>query len=553
LTCHGVMGKRQFDEDQGKPTDGFQLDWTKLTDRSDPNFHYGALARDGISCTVCHHITPGQPVANQPSITTFLKTEITGKFALNDPAQINGPFEAVATIPMQNSLGVTPKFDPYIKSSRLCGSCHTINLPNVDRPLPDGKPQSILDEIETNPVFKKFNHSLEQVTYMEWLNSAYQDEFKPGPLAQSCQDCHMTGSYDNAVNGLSVPQIQTQIAVVEDNTFPEVPNVNTPDKLNVQYRTEGFARHELLGLNAFLLEMFKQFNDILGVRKTDYMSGSANDLDNTIANIVQQASTKTAKIEIQGIKVSGQTLTADVKVTNLTGHKFPSGVAFRRAFLEFAVIENVDGRQRVVWASGRTNDHGVIVDGEGNPLPTEFFAETKDSSGKMVPSYQPHYEKITSESQVQIYEELTQDVNGQFTTSFVHRDQEIKDNRLLPKGWSKAGPSADIPKEFLQETFPRANALTDPQYQDGSGTDVVTYEVTLPAGMDPANLSLNAGLFWQATPPYFLAQRFENIPAGPDGDARRRLYAIISNLDTRDTAVENMKLFVVGTQVAVSK
>lgn len=553
LTCHGAMGKHQFDIDQGKVTDGFQVDWTLLTNRSDPNFHYGALARDGISCTICHHITPAPETANVPSIANFLEKSTTGQITLNAPNQINGPFESVMTLPMQNALGITPKYDPYIKSSRLCGSCHTINLPNVDKPLPDGKPQSILDEIETNPLFRGFSHSLEQVTYMEWLNSQYQTEFSPTSTAQSCQDCHMPGSYANDVTGLNVPQIQTQIAVVEDNTYPEASNVSPADKLNVQYRTDGFARHELLGLNAFLLEMFKQFNDILGVRTTDYMSGSSNDLDNSIANIVQQAGTKTAQIEISDIKVNAQTLDANVKVTNLTGHKFPSGVAFRRAFLDFEVIETKDGRERVVWSSGRTNGHGVIVDGDGNPLPTEFFAQVKDSSGKLVPSFQPHYEKITSQDQVQIYEELTQDVNGQFTTSFVHRDHEVKDNRLLPKGWTKTGPSPDIPAKFLEETFPRANALTDPQYMDGSGTDSVTYEVALPQGVDPANLSLRATLYWQATPPYFLAQRFENIPPGPDGDARRRLYALVSNLDTRDTPVSNWKLQVVRTSASVEK
>lgn len=553
LTCHGVMGKRQFDQDEGKTTDGFKIDWTQLTDRSDPNFHYGALARDGISCAVCHHITPGQEVANQPSIATFLKTQITGQFELNAPNEINGPFEKVTEIPMQNALGITPKFDPYIKSSRLCGSCHTINLPNVDKPLKDGKPESILDEIETNPAFKGFTHSLEQVTYMEWLNSAYQDEFKPGPLAKSCQDCHMPGSYENEAKGINVPQIQTQIAVVEDDTFPQAPNTHPPDQLHVEYRTEGFARHELLGLNAFLLEMFKQFNDILGVRKSDYMSGSPNGLDNTIANIVQQASTRTAQIEIQNVNLTGQTLSADVKVTNLTGHKFPSGVAFRRAFLEFAVIESLNGRDRIVWASGRTNANGVIVDGNGTPLPTEFFAEVEDASGSKAPSYQPHHQKITDQTQAQIYEELTQDAEGQFTTSFIHRDREIKDNRLLPKGFTKQGPSPDIPAKFIEETYPRADALTDPQYMDGSGTDVTTYQFQLPQGMDPKNLTLRAVLYWQATPPYFLAQRFENIPDGPTGEARRRLYAIVSNLDTSGTAIENMKLKVVETIVRVSQ
>ena len=73
---------------------------------------------------------------------------------------------------MKTALGVEPKHNAYIKDSRMCGSCHTINLPVMDQ--------------------KPFGHSLEQVTYLEWLNSQFQTDFNPGPNAQSCQACHMT-------------------------------------------------------------------------------------------------------------------------------------------------------------------------------------------------------------------------------------------------------------------------------------------------------------------------------------------------------------------------
>jgi hypothetical protein len=60
---------------------------------------------------------------------------------------------------MNNSLAIKPKHDSYIKSSRMCGNCHTINLPLMDNPDADpNKPH------------------LEQVTYLERLNSGYQNE-----------------------------------------------------------------------------------------------------------------------------------------------------------------------------------------------------------------------------------------------------------------------------------------------------------------------------------------------------------------------------------------
>ena len=37
-------------------------------------------------------------------------------------------------------------------------------------------------------------------------------------------------------------------------------------------------------LNAFMLEMFRQFDDILGVRKVDYMTGSSGDIRQAISD-----------------------------------------------------------------------------------------------------------------------------------------------------------------------------------------------------------------------------------------------------------------------------
>ena len=36
---------------------------------------------------------------------------------------------------MENSVGMKPKPNPYLQSSRMCGSCHTIDLPVVDSPI----------------------------------------------------------------------------------------------------------------------------------------------------------------------------------------------------------------------------------------------------------------------------------------------------------------------------------------------------------------------------------------------------------------------------------
>ena len=101
-----------------------------------------------------------------------------------------------------------------------------------------------------------------------------------------------------------------------------------------------FKRHEFLGMNVFLLEMFRQFNEILGVRTTDYMSGSSTDLQDAIDNIAQQASQRTAKVRVSARPSGRREIEAEVAITNLAGHRFPSGVGFRRAFIELLVLEH---------------------------------------------------------------------------------------------------------------------------------------------------------------------------------------------------------------------
>src|SRR4051812_35354343 len=157
MSCHGAMGKKQLDIDAGGHGD-FKLAFLQLTDRSNPDFLYGALARDGISCAVCHRIVPDYPPVGASPLEYFLTNSMTGRFASSSPDMVFGPHRdnEISPYTMANAVGITPKNSEYVKSSRMCGSCHTIDLPVVD-----GKPG------ET---------SLEQVTYLEWLNSGYQNE-----------------------------------------------------------------------------------------------------------------------------------------------------------------------------------------------------------------------------------------------------------------------------------------------------------------------------------------------------------------------------------------
>ncbi|HEV2965045.1 MAG TPA: hypothetical protein VG649_24690 [Candidatus Angelobacter sp.] len=527
LNCHGAMGKKSYAIEH--PDDPFQLAFIFETNPSAPGFKYGGLARDGISCLMCHRNAPPA----EPGPDFFFSKDsngnfrnINGNFRLVPADQLYGPFkdDDITTYPMDTGLGVKPKFNAYLQSSQMCGSCHTIILPVLDKTNQDG----------THPF------EVEQATYPEWLNSQYRNEYgSVGAKPESCQFCHMPAGYSNAQNHLNIQPIQTRIAVTQDLTYPEADHLAKPDQLNVRYRQDGYRRHELLGTNGFLLQMFlkpvnaQDNNEILGVRLPDYFTGFLDDLKDAAANVVTQAQTITADVQVTNREGLRGVLTVDVTVTNKTGHRFPSGVGFRRAFLEFVVKDKTTGE--VVFSSGTTNEKGQITDMNGKVLETE---------GHVKNAYQPHFNRqnpITSTDQVQIYEELVEDAKGNLTFSFTRRDEEVKDNRLLPIGWSKTGPQdLKLPKQILESTMPKGTAKDDPVYLQGNGQSVVRYRVNLPKGKNERNFTVEVALWSQTLPQDFLDERYQT-----PGPATNRLRFLADSLGTlAGTDYENWKLLI---------
>jgi Cytochrome P460 len=496
--CHGVMGQRQVESDKNQP---FTHDMVyALPD--EPDGKYGALARDGVSCGACHRIAKeelGTPAS------------FTGKFKLDPPDVANGQFDQPATLPMKNALGITVRQSEQIKTSALCGSCHTVILPVFDK-----KGRQVRDK---NGKPKEFH---EQMTYPEWQNSIYQNEREPfdRATARTCQDCHMPAKLGDL-------KLAFRIANIEDDTYPFTDGRAANKDIHLQIR-DPYARHTLVGLNQFGLMFFQQFPKILGIRTADYMfSAGVLGLMTSQRSSSQMAHEETAKIAITSLNRTADSLEARVEVENLAGHGMPSGVAFRRAFLTF---EALDEKGNVVWASGRTNSVGAIVNGASEEvLPTEFFFDP--ATRKQI--YQPHYEVITGEDQAQIYEELVEDTEGKITTSFVGLDHAIKNNRLQPKGWRTDGPYAEF-------TAPHGNAEQDPDY-DGrtgaSGIDKIVYRIPLNE-RTRGIVSVRAVLNYQAIPPYYLKERF-TIGKGPE---TKRLAYLASHLTVANTPVAGWKL-----------
>lgn len=581
LGCHGILGQRQFAIDQplaakttGKDEecDPFLRAYADSVPfpADNPTAHladYGALARDGISCTACHHMVQTEAQREEyvkkpqnrcldqrqaflnPDLEGFAKT-FTGSFVVGDPAELYGPFEDPKIKPMDNSLGIKPVLDTTVLNSEICGTCHTVHLPVLHRG-------------------KVIRRTYEQATYPEWAFSDYRTGETPdgplplgkGSLAQTCQQCHMQSA---AADGTP---FHSKIAGIQEfSNFPEAEHNLGPEDIDLEERL-GFARHTLVGLNVFFIEMAKQFPDVLGIRTQDPMlvSKGLDPLLFTEQAMLNQASNGTASVAVEKLSIDAGTLEAKVTVTSKTGHKFPSGVGFRRAFLEVDVL---DHQGQVLWASGRTDGAGVLVDQNGDALPGELWWKD-DCSALLYPDelvYQPHYQVIDAQNQVQIYQELVTapaDVadpqcgehpvpGGHFTTSFMSICGEKKDNRILPHGFLPYADRLKIARalgagEKLAEETGSDDVGDDPDYDCSKGpcggADSLLYRVDV-SQLARRPASVRATLYYQATPPYFLQDRF----CTSKSEDTQRLYFLAGHLNLAGSAAESWKLEVVSAE-----
>jgi len=569
LGCHGVAGQRQLGIDRAAATGACEDFLREYADAvpypadgpSAPLARYGALARDGISCTACHRMLVGQgpdhPAIDRPENrcvaerqhllnpdnTGFAKT-FTGSFLVGPPDRLVGPFEDPKTTPMRHALGIEPAHDPTIRLSETCGTCHTVHLPV----MADG---TIL------------GYTYEQTTYPEWAFSAYRTgESAMGSLpggagakAQSCQACHMrTTDADDRPLRSKIASIQ------ERSSFPQVEHGLSGEEIDLPVR-EGFAKHTLVGLNVFLIEMAQQFPDVLGIRTQDPMlvSRGLDPLLLTEQEMLDQASSATASVTVEGMRLGADRLTVDVAVTSEVGHKLPSGVGFRRAFLELSVVDDLGS---VLWASGRTDRAGRIVDAEGRPVAGEVWWR-QDCSSRLHPDtlvYQPHYQTIARQDQAQIYQELvTAPPDGAestcgldvaprppFTTSFLSICAHVKDNRILPHGFLPLAERVAIAgalgagPDLARDSGPHG-VDGDPDYVGGGG-DRLRYAIDR-SELAGRPVAVVATLYYQAIPPYYLEDRF----CTSRSEDTQRLYFLAGHLNLDGTAAESWKLEVAST------
>lgn len=390
------------------------------------------LGRDGVACTLCHRIE----AANLGSEASF-----SGQFTIGDETgtarRVYGPLVAVATNPMVTRVAMTPTFGAHVRESRMCGACHTLRTEAVD-PVTQGL---------TGIVFP------EQMPYKEWLASSFVSR-------SSCQGCHVPTS-DGSVRLSSFGPTRGQVP---------------------------FGKHHFVGGNAFMLGLMRE--DRAGANELQLSADLAN-FDASIARTVNGLSQSTAKLAATAC-TTVDSMTVDVTVANLTGHKLPTGYPNRRLWLH---VKLVDASGAVVFDSG-----GVGADGEIAGLD---------------PAYEPHYQTIRQSDQVQVYEAVMGDIADRPTLRLLHAAKYLKDNRLLPEGMNRDVTDAEIRP---------VGVSTDADF--GNGQDRLSYVISTAGYRAP--FALEVELLYQAAPPRHVA----GLGAHTSAEIARflKLYQGVSNV-----------------------
>ena len=268
----------------------------------------GVVARDGVSCTVCHQISPDR--LGTPD-------SFNGNFVVAPPLASGRRRAFGALAPdagrrriMHSVTGFEQQQSLHVQQSELCATCHT--LVTVARG-PDGAVIGSLPE---------------QMNYQEWRHSAFSAE------QRTCQSCHM-------------PRVTGPVRVAS---------------VLGEYRPS-LARHTFLGGNAFMIRLMNRFRDVLGIEATPA------ELEATAHATVRQLEQDTATVVIERASMAGAALEFDIAVRNLTGHKFPTGYPSRRAWLHVTVR---DREGRVLFESGRVTATGLVQGNDSDAASSGF-------------------------------------------------------------------------------------------------------------------------------------------------------------------------------------
>ena len=404
----------------------------------------------GVTCHLCHRMNPagsaGQvapPGSGNAWVDDSLNCTANGNSYFG-PCR-KGPRNYATGDPLEAPHGW--EYSSFTVSSAQCGTCHDISSPIID-----GVPLKTLVTPGGTATTRAFPA---ERTFTEWKQSRFGDailvdsledpgtSFAANVTLTDCQDCHMRTSTS--------------------------PDARACQQNPAGSRTNQVSTHEFVGGNVWVLQLIKSLYG--GPTQLNRVAA----IDRAIAWAEEMLTQRSATIAVTPEPwVAGQaSVRASVRVTNLSGHKLPTGYGEGRRMWLHVQVHDVNGglmAESGAWSPGT----GVLA---------------QDPQLKVYEVLQGIWNTTTSTCR-------TVDAQGRPKFNFVLNNCVAKDNRIPPEGFRLYSGGDPQGLEI------RPVGYVYPETAPGSATlvnfDQTPYQFAVPPGT-PGPLQVRATLRFQVS------------------------------------------------------
>lgn len=224
-----------------------------------------------------------------------------------------------------------------------------------------------------------------------------------------------------------------------------------------------------------MVELMRDHKEDLGIDAT------VAQFDSVFARTNRLLQQETLELELSLESRDSDTAFFRLDIQNLAGHKFPSGYPARLALVEFVLTDDAGD---TLFASGLLDADQRIIGRDAD--------------------YEAHYDVIRSEDEVQIYELVMADVEGNVTTVLERAETAAKDNRIPPVGFTNFHSTYDTTRIVgLAEIDENFNTSGKAQ---GTGKDLLYYHV--PLYNYSGEFTAHASVLYQPLPPRWMDEMF---------------------------------------------
>jgi hypothetical protein len=294
----------------------------------------------GVTCHYCHRVNESGPNGESQLIAN-------NQVWLDDENCSNGGFGPCRKGPYDYPVGGTVAAPPhaweyssFLQSGEFCGSCHDVTSPQIEQNGVLSYAQLLWHEGKLTDIPMPIER-----TYSEWKNSLFADLIFRDNLddtvgsdlpfiakGQTCQGCHMPKS---------------------DSMAARACIFNNPGD-----RTGDLSTHQFAGGNTWIPQVLKNtYGDDL--ESVDEGIKELFDLSTAYAEDMLQLNS--ALVDVELVSVNATELVIDVKVTNLTGHKLPTGYPEgRRMWLH--ILATDDGNNDVFESGAYDNVSAILTE-----------------------------------------------------------------------------------------------------------------------------------------------------------------------------------------------